>query len=165
MEEGSFRCRKCGNKISTSAKFCNNCGLRQKDSPSKVTPKTKTSPVIIALICFSLLLSVVGVVFGVINYMSLNDLKKTLFSKEYSDGEWYYYYELGNNGNDLLESADINRRSDQKYDSFEQCKDAFIHEIPSGIGGCAKNCEILPQSAYALRLYTCEDVVSFDKKQ
>ena len=28
-------------------------------------------------------------------------------------------------------------------------------------GGCAKNCEILPQSAYALRLHTCEEVVRF----
>ena len=87
-----------------------------------------------------------------------------IISKDiHTDGDWYYYFELemDNDNGGWPESYIMNRRSEKMYSSFEQCKQAFVNDYADAAGGCAKNCEILPQSAYALRLHTCEDVVGF----
>ena len=84
----------------------------------------------------------------------------TATNEKHEDGEWYYYTLASeNNGEDMR--ANISRwRSDEKYSTFEECKNAFhSRNNDYAVGGCVRDCEIRPWDAYIVRTQTCKEVV------
>ena len=165
IEDDIITCRKCGKKLGKSAKYCDECGVKQKQNDlRKGSRDIGLSPRVLSLLIITLLFAIAGLFLGVVGLVKANNLNDAIISKDiHTDGDWYYYFELemDNDNGGWPESYIMNRRSEKMYSSFEQCKQAFVNDYGDAAGGCAKNCEILPQSAYALRLHTCEDVVGF----
>lgn len=165
IEDDIITCRKCGKRLGKSAKYYDDCGAKQKrNSLRKGNGDVVSSPRALFLVIISLLSAIAGLSLGVVGLVRINYLNDAIISKDiHTDGDWYYYFELEmkNDTDGWPESYIMNRRSEKVYSSFDQCKQAFVNDYADAAGGCAKNCEVLPQSAYALRLHTCEDVVRF----
>lgn len=98
----------------------------------------------------------VGAAFGAFKYgeyvgneratEELNRFKGILSKTEetkYLNGEWWFYVDL----------YGYHQRSDDNYDSFDACKEAFSNyttgELEGAAGGCAKNC--MPKRHMALQ--------------
>jgi hypothetical protein len=105
------------------------------------------------------ILIVILVSFGVsLATVVIMDNIKTNADKKHETGEWYYYHLAEQVGSS--DTPEITyRRSDNKYDDFESCKAAFLDYNKDVVGGCARDCELTPGSAYALRIRTCKEVV------
>ena len=77
-------------------------------------------------------------------------LSKTEETK-YLNGEWWFYVDL----------YGYHQRSDDNYDSYDACKEAFSNyttgELEGAAGGCAKNCILNIGENYSLSLSKCEE--------
>lgn len=84
----------------------------------------------------------------------LNRFKDILSKTEetkYLNGEWWFY----------VDSHGYHQRSDNNYDTFDACKEAFSNyttgELAGAAGGCAKNCILNIGANYSLSLSKCEE--------